>query len=40
MMVQKNFKGLERIKALITSHMNVFLTINVIAIYILFEMQR
>ena len=40
MMDQKNVKGLERIEILITFHMKVFLAVNVIAIYMLLEMQR
>ena len=42
MMIQKNLKGLERMEVLITSHpiWRFFLAMNIIAIYILLEMQR
>ena len=40
MMIQKNLKDLEIMEVFITSHVRVFLAINVIAIYILLEMQR
>ena len=40
MMDQKNSKGLERIEILITFYMKVFLAVNIIAIYMLLEMQR
>ena len=40
MMIQKNLKDLEIMEVLITSHVKVFLAINVIAIYILLEMQK
>ena len=39
MMIQKNLKDLERMEVLITSHMKVFLAVNVIAIHTLLEMQ-
>ena len=39
MMTQKNLKDLERMEVLITSHMKVFLAVNVIAIHTLLEMQ-
>ena len=41
MMIQKNLKGLERMEVLIISHpiQRFFLAMNIMAIYILLEMQ-